>query len=189
MEIRRVPLTQLQPASYNPRKALVPGSAAYRRLERSLKEFSLVQPLVWNEQTGNLVGGHQRLEILKQQGVSDVDVVVVSLPLSREKALNIALNNQQVASDWDTEKLGDVLQELCALPDMDVTLTGFDEQDLKHLLLGPADAVEPDVAPGPAVVEIRITLPPDDWEAARPGLDDWLREHPAEVQIKLPVSA
>ena len=84
MEIQRLPLCQLMPAPYNPRVRLRPGDQAYERLARSLDEFDLVQPLVWNRRTGHVVGGHQRLEVLRSRGVSEVECVVVDLPLARE---------------------------------------------------------------------------------------------------------
>src|SRR5690349_11529684 len=105
MQIQRLSISQLTPAPYNPRVTLKPGDKRYATLARSLAEFDLVQPLVWNERTGHLVGGHQRLEILKHQGETEVDCVVVDLPLEREKALNVALNNAEVAGDWEPVKL------------------------------------------------------------------------------------
>ena len=102
IDLRRIPIEQLHPAPYNPRVPLEPGSPGYRRLERSIDEFDLVQPIVWNEETGHVMSGHQRLEILRRRGVREIDVAVVSLSLDREKALNITLNNRQVGSDWDT---------------------------------------------------------------------------------------
>ena len=96
MNIKRISLDELKPAPYNPRISLKAGMPGYERLARSLDEFDLVQPIVWNEQTGHIVSGHQRLQILKDRGHTETDVVVVSLPLEREKALNITLNNSQV---------------------------------------------------------------------------------------------
>src|SRR5438552_3967959 len=61
LEIRRLPVAELNPAPYNPRRALKPTDPAYRKLEASLREFGLVEPLVWNETTGYVVGGHARL--------------------------------------------------------------------------------------------------------------------------------
>jgi ParB-like chromosome segregation protein Spo0J len=141
MNIRAIPIEQLQAAPYNPRVGLQPGDAAYARLERSLSEFDLVQPPVWNARTGHIVGGHQRVEILRRRGVRDVACVVVDLPLEREQALNVALNNPRVGGDWDPAKLIDLLEELHALPDFDITLTGFDDQSLRDLVLTP-DEVE-----------------------------------------------
>ena len=75
-ELRLVPIEQLQPADYNPRKALAPKSPAYRKLKASLTEFGLVEPLVWNELTGRVVGGHARLRILKGAGRLNDQVAV-----------------------------------------------------------------------------------------------------------------
>ena len=68
MELRTMSMTDLVPAPYNPRRGLKP--AAYRKLAASLREFGLVEPLVWNELTGHVVGGHMRLRILKEMGVA-----------------------------------------------------------------------------------------------------------------------
>ena len=191
MEIRTMPVDQLKPAPYNPRIPLKPGTARYRRLERSLREFSLVEPIVWNEQTGHVVAGHQRLEILKNQGVSEVDVSVVSLPLEREKALNIALNNSEVGSDWDAEKLIDVLTELSELEEFDATLTGFDDADLHDMLLEPQPGLPADEAQetvGP-LVEVRLEILPERWETVRPELDRFVAAHNLTLHVRLPEGA
>ncbi len=188
MNLQRLPLADLRPAPYNPRKPLAPGSPGFRRLERSLREFELVQPLVWNRTTGHVVSGHQRLEILKQQGVTEVDVVVVELPLEKEKALNIALNNQLVGSDWDPVKLIDVVRDLQDTPDLDVTLTGFDEQALRDLLFTPAETLPDDAAENPSshLVRIHFEVPPETWESVRQDLDPLLAQHNLHLHIRLP---
>src|SRR5260221_5287679 len=83
LEIRRLPVAELNPAPYNPRRALKPTDPAYRKLEASLRQFGLVEPLVWNESTGHVVGGHARLRILKELGVAEVPVSVVRLNSER----------------------------------------------------------------------------------------------------------
>src|SRR5207237_3899263 len=95
MELRTLPTASLTPAPYNPRQRLRPRDPAYRKLEASLREFGLVEPLVWNERTGHVVGGHARLEILRGLGVREVHVSVVRLSPAREKALNVVLNNRE----------------------------------------------------------------------------------------------
>ena len=79
LEVRVLPIDRLVPAAYNPRRVLKPTDPAYRKLERSLRQFGLVEPLVWNERTGHVVGGHARLAILKAMGVTEVPVSVVHL--------------------------------------------------------------------------------------------------------------
>jgi ParB/Sulfiredoxin domain len=188
MNLRKLPLAQLKPAPYNPRVALAPGSPGYRRLERSLREFDLVQPIVWNERTGHVVGGHQRIEILKNEGVTEVDCVVVDLPLEREKALNVALNNSQVGGEWDPVKLVDLVSELAGLPDFDATLTGFDPDDLRDLLLAPATELpeEPDDDEASDCVRATLEIPPDDWDDVRPDLDRLVAERDVKIHVRMP---
>lgn len=187
IEFRTLPIDALHPAPYNPRVDLRPGDPAYERLARSLSEFDLVQPLVWNERTGHVVGGHQRLTVLRNNGVTEVPVVVVDLPLEREQALNVALNNANVGGDWEPAKLADLLGDLHALPDFDATLTGFDPKDLADLLLAPA-ADLPVLEPDPADTAIRaeLVIPPDAWDTVQPALDALVAEHELEVHLRMP---
>ena len=132
MEIRRVPVSKLNPAAYNPRKDLQPEDSEYQKLSQSLDRFGCVEPVVWNERTGNVVGGHQRLKILLAAGETELDVSVVNLSDADEKALNIALN--KIVGEWDTAALTELLQELSADSSVDETLTGFDQGELDSLL-------------------------------------------------------
>src|SRR5262249_54567592 len=95
LEIRVLPTALLPPPPYNPRQRRRPKAPASRKLAASLREFGLVEPLVWNEATGHVVGGRARLEILKELGVTEVPVSVVRLTVAREKALNVVLNNRE----------------------------------------------------------------------------------------------
>ncbi|MEX1098298.1 MAG: ParB N-terminal domain-containing protein [Planctomycetales bacterium] len=189
IDLRRISIDCLKPAPYNPRVPLKPGMPGYRRLERSLAEFDLVQPIVWNERTGHVVAGHQRLEILKNKGEPEVDVSVVSLSLEREKALNVVLNNPQVGSDWEMDQLTELVAELDALPDFDATLTGFDDDDLRALLMEPVPDLPPDDAGDESQsphVRVTLEVPPARWEAVRPDLDDLLAEHELTLHVKMP---
>ena len=62
MNIQKIPVSRLNAAAYNPRKDLKPGDREYEKLKRSISEFGYVEPVIWNRQTGNVVGGHQRLK-------------------------------------------------------------------------------------------------------------------------------
>src|SRR5450830_1497214 len=127
MEIKKIPISQINPAKYNPRIDLQPGDIEYEKIKKSIDEFDLVEPLVWNKQTGNLVAGHQRLKILKDQGITEIEVSIVNLSEPREKALNIALN--KVDGAWDYPKLTELLQEL----NTDKIFTGFDDGEIEKL--------------------------------------------------------
>lgn len=132
MRIERVPLARIDPAPYNPRVSLAPGDPEYESLRKSLASFGCVEPLVWNQRTGRLVGGHQRLAVLRDLGEREVEVSVVDLPEHQEKALNLALN--RIAGRWDEARLAEVLAELTELPDFDLGVTGFDDGEVAELL-------------------------------------------------------
>ena len=72
MKIITLPVSDLHPADYNPRKDLAPGDKQYEKLARSIETFGYVEPIVWNRTTGNIVGGHQRLKVLVQNGYTEV---------------------------------------------------------------------------------------------------------------------
>src|SRR4051794_13856173 len=112
MELRHLAVAELKPAPYNPRRQLRPTEPAYKKLAASLREFGLVEPLVWNEATGQIVGGHFRLQILQDMGVTDIDVSVVRLSPEREKALNVVLNNREAQGRFDPDLLAQLLEEL-----------------------------------------------------------------------------
>lgn len=65
MRIEKIDILKLNPAKYNPRKDLKPGDPEYEKLKQSIKKFGVVEPIVWNKRSGNIVGGHQRYKILK----------------------------------------------------------------------------------------------------------------------------
>ena len=130
MNIEKKNVKDLLPADYNPRKDLQPGDTEYEKLKRSIEQFGYVEPVIWNKQTGRVVGGHQRLKVLIDSGITEVDVVVVDMNTEKEKALNIALN--KISGEWDTDKLALVIADLQGA-DFDVSLTGFEPEELDDL--------------------------------------------------------
>ena len=130
MQIEKMKLSDLKAADYNPRVDLKPGMQEYEKLKQSILEFGFVDPPIYNIQTGNLVGGHQRVAVAKELGLfNEIEVSVVDLPLDKEKALNVALN--KISGRWDEEKLSVLLNEL---DDEAVNLTGFDTEEVDSLL-------------------------------------------------------
>ena len=132
MEVVYVSVERINPAPYNPRLDLQPGDIEYTKIKRSLDEFGLVEPLVWNKRTGNLVGGHQRFKVLLVRGDKEVPVVEVDLDDKREKALNLALN--KVQGGWDEAKLAQLLSELIKTDSFDLVLTGFEIDESRELI-------------------------------------------------------
>ncbi len=156
MEIKRIPLNQINPAKYNPRKDLKPGDPEYEKLKKSIDEFDLVEPLVMNKRSNVLISGHQRLKILKERGDMETEVSIVDLSPERERALNIALN--KIRGDWDLPKLSELLK---GLDDDLKDITGFDAEEIDELLGFKEEVVE-DSFDQEAPTE-PITKPGDLW--------------------------
>ena len=180
-ELRTLPIEQLKPAAYNPRKPLAPASPAYRKLKASLEGFGLVEPLVWNETTGRVVGGHARLRILKELGYTEVPVSVVRLDEARERALNVVLNNQEAQGRYDPAKLADLLDELRDLPEL--ALTGFDENTLSTLRLEPVGrGLEPVAEEGR--VEVTLVTGAATYEKLAAPLDALIGEYDLVAHVR-----
>ena len=134
MKIEKIPIDQINPATYNPRRDLKPGDKIYEQLKRSIEEFGIVQVLVWNRKTENLVGGHQTLKILKALGKKMAYCTVVNLPLKKEIALNQALN--KIRGEWDHKKLV-MAFKMVEMEDsgFDFTVTGFSLNEIEDIKL------------------------------------------------------
>ena len=131
MKLQKVPVEKLKPAKYNPRKDLKPGDPAYEKIKRSMTTYGYVDPVIWNEVTGNIVGGHQRYKVLVAEGVKKIDCVVVHIENPQdEKALNIALN--KAVGEWEPKALADLLSDL-QLSGYDLGATGFDAAEVDDL--------------------------------------------------------
>lgn len=128
LSIVTMQLKDLKPANYNPRVALTESDPEYQRIKSSIEQFGYVDPIIWNEQTNNIVGGHQRYTVLTDMGVEQVAVSVVNMNEEDEKVLNIALN--KIEGDWDDERLKEVLE---TISEDKLELTGFDDDEIEAL--------------------------------------------------------
>ena len=99
MIIEKKQITDLIPAPYNPRQSTAKQE---KHLKESLEKFGLVEPIIFNKQTGYIVGGHFRVRELKKLGIKEIECVIVDLNEADEKELNIRLNANTGSWDWDT---------------------------------------------------------------------------------------
>jgi DNA modification methylase len=100
-------------------------------LKGSIERFGVVEPLVWNERTRRLVGGHQRLDALQALGEQKAPVVVVDFDEWDERALALALN--KIHGEWDWDRLSKVLDELAAANPELPSVAGFTEEELARI--------------------------------------------------------
>lgn len=172
MELKRIRLTDLHPAEYNPRQDLQPGDPEYEKIRASLALSGLVDPIIVRTSDLLIIGGHQRLKVLQAAGITDLHLLELGgiswvfsedeLPAPTDtdaKALNIALN--KITGAWDLDKLNVAIQDL-EIQGVDIEITGFDAEEIEAMFAGanaepkqakednfePPAEIETDIAPG-----------------------------------------
>jgi len=133
-EYRVVKFSDMHPAYYNPRFDLKPGDIGYEQLRASVIELGMLQPIVWNEHTGNIVGGEQRFKVLSEMGATEAICAVVKiLSIEDEKAANLALN--EAHGQWEDELLQDMVASMDT-SNIDPMTMGFTKDELEHIATG-----------------------------------------------------
>lgn len=183
MQIEWKKIRDMDRAAYNPRIELIPGDTEYENLRRSITTYGLIIPVVWNKRTNRVVGGHQRLTVLENEGETEVDVSVVDLDETQERQLNVALN--KVEGGWDEEKLGDLLAELGE----DATLTGFTQQEIDSLTndidsLIDGDTVDEELKAIEELFNVSLTFDKADQEELKAYVKDYGKEALIQVIIQ-----
>ena len=145
MKIEIKKLSELKPAPYNPRQS---NAEQEKQLKSSLEKFGVVEPIIFNKQTGYIVGGHFRIRELKKLGYKEIECVIVDLNESDEKELNIRLNANtgswdwdELANNWDSELLSDWGLEI---PGFEPTILEAEEDDFTS----PEGGIETDIVLG-----------------------------------------
>ncbi len=181
----KVPIKDLTPYEENPR--IMPREEM-EALERSIREFGFVEPVVVDE-NNLIIGGHQRLAAATTVGLTEVPVMVVrGLSETEKMALNLALN--KIHGLWDDVKLRNVLMEISV--DLDIELAGFTEIDLRELQLdydtfsAALDGLEVLHGKGhPGTVDITFNFEQADANAVKAYINKHSKPHLALQIIKL----
>ena len=110
MKIEEIEISKLKPAVYNPRQI---STKQYNDLKKSIERFGLVDPIIVNKDN-TVIGGHQRLKIIKSLGEKTIGCIVLNLNKEQERELNIRLNKNTgdfdfdiLSSEFDIEELVD----------------------------------------------------------------------------------
>jgi DNA modification methylase len=117
---------------FNPRIKFKEGDFAFDSLSKSIEEFKFLQPIIVNRRTHHIISGHLRKQVLKAKGITKTEAVIVDFDETKEKAAVIAFN--KISGSWDEDKLAVLLEELQNIPNLDVTLTGFNLPELSEIL-------------------------------------------------------
>jgi len=166
-EIKLVAITDLIPSEYNPRKITQKEKA---KIKNSIRRFGFVENIVVNSNADRkniVIGGHQRLQIAKEMGITEVPVHYVDLNLEDEKLLNLTLN--KVGGDFDMEKVIAEFEKEMLLK------AGFEEGELKKISQKFQDEVDGEKEFSPELMEEHnyVVLYFDntlDWQVAQEKL-------------------
>ena len=129
IQIEQMPIGELRPDPANPRRI---SEQELETLTRSISEFGLIDPIIARRENKMVIGGHQRLLAARKLGYKTVPVVFADLTVEQAHLLNIALN--KISGSFDQELLARLLKELQEVPDTDLSLSGFKDDELKKLL-------------------------------------------------------
>jgi DNA modification methylase len=127
--IEQVSIDALHPDPANPRRI---DEHELEALTRSLRTWGFVQPVLARREDCTVIGGHQRLVAALRLGMTDVPVIWLDLSVEQARLLNLALN--RISGTWDEQLLARLVTDLDAVPDVDLSLSGFGEDELKNLL-------------------------------------------------------
>jgi DNA modification methylase len=129
LTVEEVALDSLRPDPANPRKI---SEDELDALERSLRQFGFVQPVLARREDRTVIGGHQRLVAARRLGLTSVPVIWLDLSAEQARLLGLALN--KISGSWDDALLARLLADLQAVPELDLSLSGFGEDEVRDLL-------------------------------------------------------
>src|SRR5439155_14058974 len=129
LAIEQVGISELRADGFNPRRI---SDGELEALTRSIQNFGLVDPIIARREDRSIIGGHQRLLAARRLGAASVPVIFLDVSADQAKLLNLALN--RIAGSWERELLARSLSELQEVPDVDVSLSGFGDEEVAKLL-------------------------------------------------------
>ena len=129
LTVELVPIDELRPDPANPRRI---GEEELDALERSIRQFGFVQPVVARREDRTVIGGHQRLVAARRLGLTSVPVIWLDIGVEQARLLGLTLN--KISGTWDEALLARLLAELQMVPDLDLSLSGFGDDEIKELL-------------------------------------------------------
>ncbi len=129
LAVEQVPIDQLRADPANPRRI---SEEELEALTRSLRQFGFVEPVLARKEDGTVIGGHQRLVAARRLGLTTVPVTYLDLSAEQARLLNLALN--RISGSWDEQLLARLLADLQSSPTIDLSLSGFGEDEIADLL-------------------------------------------------------
>ena len=139
-EMKLLPIDELIPYVNNARTH---SPEQINKLRASLREFGFINPVIIDRDK-NIIAGHGRVMAAREEGIKEVPCVLVDyLTEAQKKAYILADNRMALDAGWDEEMLRVEIESLQGV-DFDVSLTGFDENEIAHIFDEETEAKEDD---------------------------------------------
>ena len=129
LQMEQVPIESLHPDPANPRRI---SDVELEALTKSIHEFGLIDPVIARREDSTVIGGHQRLLAARRLGLKEVPVIFLDVGAEQAHLLNLALN--KISGSFDDELLARLLADLAQTPDLDLSLSGFESDEISKLL-------------------------------------------------------
>ena len=141
LAVELVAIDPLHPDPANPRRIT---DDELESLTRSMRQWGFVQPVLARREDSVVIGGHQRLVAARRVGLTEVPVIWLDISVEQARLLNLALN--RISGTWDEQLLARLLADLGSVPDLDLSLSGFGDDEVSELLRKLAAAEKADRA-------------------------------------------
>lgn len=128
--LQYVEAKKLKLARYNPRQIT---EEELRRLTDSIETYGFIDPIIINEVTKNVIGGHQRIKAALSLKIDLIPAIYINIEKHKEMALNVALNNPNLQGKFDMPMLRDLLEEINT-GEFDMSITGYDEDEIEAIM-------------------------------------------------------
>ena len=176
MNITKLKIKDIKLSDYNPRNIT---EEQLNKLKDSIEKFGYIEPIIINKRNNIVVGGNQRLKVLKKLlgDEKEIDVVIVDLDETQEKALNIALN--KISGSWNDDKLFMILEKL--EKENMIEITGFEISDIMVNKNGILDEKEENIRPYKKT-HILLSFNPDLFTKIEPHLNKILKINGIEYE-------
>ena len=128
MKIENKLVSQLKAHPKNPRKH---PKELIERLKKSIQEYGFTNPVLVSKDN-QILAGHARCKAAKELGINEVPTLKLDFEGAKADAYVIIDNKLNEMSEWDIPILVDLIKEI-EQSNFDVSLTGFDEDEISDL--------------------------------------------------------
>jgi ParB-like chromosome segregation protein Spo0J len=99
--LKKVNLSQVTEWSKNPR---ILTKTRAKQIKACIDKFGMIDKPILNQDL-TIIGGHQRIRLMLQSGINEIDCYVCDQQLSERDAEELALSLNKLTADWDWDRL------------------------------------------------------------------------------------